>query len=106
MDRWFFRNPDTGYITVMDGDPKLHPGWAGWGHDLNADGCVRQPREKHTYARIFFDGVEQWGRKMKATQNDAVICNRGCETAQEPDCVCSCGGRNHGIAHKGQEEET
>ena len=99
-DRWFFKNPNTGRVSTLEGDPTQHPGWVRWGHDLNSHGCVRQPREKHRYAVLFLDGVEQWGRLLVGTQRDGVICNRNCETAKNPRCTCQCGGKNHGISHK------
>ena len=98
--RWFFKNPNNGRVTTMDGDPRDHPSWVRWGHDLTAHGAVREPREQHTYAIVELDGVEQWGRKLIGTQKDAVICNRNCETAKGPVCSCQCGGKNHGIAYK------
>ena len=102
---WFFKNPNTGKTSRLDGDPRQHPGWARWGYDLNKDGCVRQPRDKHRYAILVLDGVEQWGRLLVGTQSDAVICNRNCETAKGPNCTCQCGGKNHGISHKIEVQE-
>jgi len=105
-DRWFFKNPNTGRVSTLEGNPTQHPSWVRWGHDLNSHGCVRQPLEKHRYAILFLDGVEQWGRLLVGTQKDGVICNRNCETAKNPKCTCQCGGKNHGIAHKIEANDT
>ena len=105
INRWFFKNPNTGKVSTLEGDPRQHLGWVRWGYDLNRDGCVKQPREKHRYAVVILDGVEQWGRLLKGTQKDSVICNRNCETAKEAKCTCQCGGKNHGISHKIEAED-
>ena len=92
-NRWFFHTR-KGIVTV-DGNPAHHPNWVRYDRSYRPDGRVLRE-----YAIIEFDGVECHGTKLRATQSDKIACNRNCETAKEAKCVCQCGGKNHGIAHK------
>jgi len=103
ITRWFFRGP-TGVVKfTLDGDPTAHAGWVRWENIYNEhDGSC-----KGRLAVLKVAGIEYRGDQLVATQNDAVVCNRGCELAKEPKCVCGCGGKNHGISHRmiGEAEE-
>jgi len=89
VERYFFVNDRTGKTTTID-NPEAHPGF---------NGKVKgQPA-------VLLDGVLQFGRKMMATQNDSVRCTTSCKRATQPFCSCSCGGKNHGIHHKGPKAD-
>ena len=38
-------------------------------------------------------------RQITGVEDATVPCGRRCQEAVGPDCRCSCGNRNHGIAH-------
>jgi hypothetical protein len=99
-NRWFFRCPPSPTIITLDGDPRDHPGWVKWDRTYRPDGRVLCE-----YAIVVFHGKEYRGTYLRATQSDAIACNRNCETAKEPKCTCQCGGKNHGIAHKIEADE-
>jgi len=94
--RWFFKTRKG--TVVVDGNPALHPNWVEYHRRYRPDGGVLKE-----YAVIEFDGVEVRGTKLRATQTDNIQCNTRCETAKNPKCSCQCGGKNHGIAYKEEE---
>ena len=84
IEWWSFTNSQTGQVTRMQ-RPGQHPGFVRW----NLGTAV-----------VVIDGVEQYGQKSGATQKDSVKCSRVCELADPRTyCVCSCGGKNHGVSH-------
>ena len=107
-DRWFFSHPNGHDTYVVDGDPGEHPDFQGW--------CTARP-SKHAERRkqgdgrlawkqpaILFDGTLCYGMKLRATQDEKVRCTPSCRKATQPRCVCSCGGKNHGVDNKGMSE--
>jgi len=83
---WVFTNPVTRRAIRVQ-NPGGLPGFQRWN--------LGTP-----IARI--DGVEQVGHAACGEFNGAVICSRQCEIADpHTDCVCSCGGKNHGADWKG-----
>ena len=93
-DRWFFYDEITGKYTKTIDHPTLHPGFQGWRSGYNRDGCVITE-----HPVVLWAGRMLEGRAMRATQKDSVICSTSCRKAIQPSCVCSCGGKNHGIDH-------
>jgi hypothetical protein len=95
--RWFFYNADTGeFVFTLDGDPRQHPGYHGIGRHIKNDGSVDDE-----YPMLLRLGQLYIGRFGAVSTDDAIVCNRNCETATQPDCRCSCGGKNHGVSHGG-----
>lgn len=87
MDRWLLRLPDE--TLSIEGDIREYPAFRG----MNKGD-----------AAMLYRGVLYWAHKVKATQNDRIACNTACRRATEPFCVCSCGGKNHGIENRGLAE--
>jgi hypothetical protein len=99
--RWFFYSRSSrSFAFTLEGDPTHHPGWVKWQNVYRNDGSFR-----HRLAVIRISGLEYYGQRGTGVVSDLVVCNRGCETAKNPDCVCSCGGKNHGIHHSIQKED-
>ena len=44
-------------------------------------------------------------RQITGVEDATVPCGARCQEAVGPDCRCSCGNRNHGIAHVGALRE-
>ena len=99
-DRWFYYSQESGYFVCAIDNPTAHPGFGGWHSKLNPDGCVTSE-----HPIVVIDGRTLLGTGMKATQNDNILCASSCQTAKEPFCSCACGGKNHGILHRAQEED-
>jgi hypothetical protein len=101
-NRWFLRDKRTNRVITVEGWPGDHPEieYEGYDRDYHPDGRVKREERMFTYR-----GRKYTGKKGKATQSDAISCNRNCETAKNPECRCACGGKNHGIAHRVRDDD-
>jgi len=74
----------------------------GWKIGPITGGVIDEKKPGARGVRILGELV--WFYKVDKTQDDSVLCNTGCKRATEPECRCSCGGKNHGAENKGLAE--
>jgi hypothetical protein len=100
MDRWFFYDPLKHETFVLD-NPAAHPGFQRWKVTrVNPLTCRVLSKEPI----VLFGDIRLQGKKLRATQRDSVKCTTACKRATKPVCICSCGGKNHGIENRGLAE--
>jgi len=91
-ERWYF--PVESGIPPTH-DPESLPGFSHW--------RILKTDENHRILKkgpiVYVLGTEYMGLPGRATQKDAIPCTDSCKRAIHPYCMCSCGGKNHGIAH-------